>query len=94
MSGDVISSETAMKYGIVSLIITKENFKTFTNEFLHRISSKPRKSLEIIKKLVNSEISQKKGITSERKEFYNLLDSENKKIGIESFLSKIKPNWK
>ena len=62
--------------------------------FLHRISSKPRKSLEIIKKLVNSEISQKKGITLERKEFYNLLDSENKIIGIESFLSKIKPNWK
>ena len=94
MSGDIISSETAMKYGIVSLIVTKENFKTFTNEFLDRISSKPKKSLEIIKKLVNSEISQKKGITLERKEFYNLLDSENKKIGINSFLSKTKPNWK
>ena len=38
MSGDIISSETAMKHGIVSLIVTKENFKTFTNEFLDRIS--------------------------------------------------------
>ena len=94
MSGDIISSKTAMKYGIVSLIVTKENFKTFTNEFLDRISSKPKKSLEIIKKLVNSEISQKKGIILERKEFFNLLDSENKKIGINSFLSKTKPNWK
>ena len=93
MSGDIISSKTAMKYGIVSLIVTKENFKTFTNEFLDRISSKPKKSLEIIKKLVNSEISQKR-YDFERKEFYNLLDSENKKIGINSFLGKTKPNWK
>ena len=48
----------------------------------------------MIKKLVNSEISQKKGIILERKKFFNLLDSENKKIGINSFLSKTKPNWK
>ena len=94
MTGDIINSETAFKYGIVSLIVPKENFKTFTDEFLDKISSKPRKSLEIIKKLVNSEISQKKGIILERKEFFNLLDSENKKIGINSFLSKTKPNWK
>ena len=94
MTGDIINSETAFKYGIVSLIVPKENFKTFTNEFLDKISSKPRKSLEIIKKLVNSEISQKKGLILERKEFFNLLDSENKKIGINSFLSKTKPNWK
>ena len=94
MTGDIINSETALKYGIVSLIVPKENFKTFTNEFLDKISSKPRKSLEIIKRLVNSEISQKKGMILERKEFINLLDSENKKIGINSFLSKTKPNWK
>ena len=94
MTGDIINSETALKYGIVSLIVPKENFKTFTNEFLDKISSKPRKSLEIIKRLVNSEISQKKGMILERKEFIKLLDSENKKIGINSFLSKTKPNWK
>ena len=94
MTGDIINSDTAFKYGIVSLIVPKENFKNFINEFLEKISSKPRKSLEIIKKLINSEISQKKGMILERKEFFNLLDSENKKIGINSFLSKTKPNWK
>ena len=94
MSGDIIDSETAFKYGIVSLIVSKVNFKNYIKEFLNKISSKPRKSLEKIKKLVNSEISQKKGVILERKEFFNLLDSENKKIGINSFLSKTKPNWK
>ena len=33
------------------------------------------------------------GLEKERKSFYKLLDSENGKEGISSFLNKIKPNW-
>ena len=35
-----------------------------------------------------------KGLNEERKSFYNLLNSENTKEGISSFLNKKKPNWK
>ena len=94
MSGEIIDAETAMKYGIVSQIIPKESFKEFTLNFLNKISSKPKKSLQIIKNLVNSEDNLKKSLIKERQEFYKLLDSENKKIGIKSFLNKTKPNWK
>ena len=83
-----------MKYGIVSQIAPKENFKDFINNFLNKISSKPKKSLQVIKNLVNSEENLKKTLKKERNEFYKLLDSDNKKIGIESFLNKTKPNWK
>jgi len=94
MSGEIIDAETAMKYGIVSQIIPKENFKEFTLNFLNTISSKPKKSLQVIKYLVNSEDNLKKSLIKERQEFYKLLDSENKKIGIKSFINKTKPNWK
>ncbi len=94
MSGEIIDAETAMKYGIVSQIIPKENFQEFTLNFLNTISSKPKKSLQVIKYLVNSEDNLKKSLIKERQEFYKLLDSENKKIGIKSFLNKTKPNWK
>tara|TARA_Y100000768_G_scaffold236277_1_gene178675 strand:- start:145 stop:762 length:618 start_codon:yes stop_codon:yes gene_type:complete len=94
MSGEIINAETAMKYGIVSQIVPKDNFKDFTINFLDKISSKPRKSLQIIKNLVNSEENLKQTLKKERNEFYKLLDSENKKIGIKSFLNKTKPNWK
>ena len=94
MSGEIIDAETAMKYGIVSQVIPKENFKEFTLNFLNTISSKPKKSLQVIKNLVNSEDNLKKSLIKERQEFYKLLDSENKKIGIKSFLNKTKPNWK
>ena len=94
MSGEIIGAETAMMYGIVSQIVPKENFKEFIINFLNKISSKPKKSLQIIKNLVNSEDKLKKSLKKERQEFYKLLDSENKKIGIKSFLNKTKPNWK
>ena len=69
-------------------------FKDFIINFLNKISSKPKKSLQIIKNLINSEENLKKSLKKERQEFFKLLDSDNKKIGIKSFLSKTKPNWK
>ncbi len=93
MSGDIIDAETAMKFGIVSQIVPKENFNDFIVEFLKKISSKPKKSLQIIKKLVNLEENSKGALQKERKEFYKLLDSKNKKIGIKSFLLKKTPIW-
>ena len=34
------------------------------------------------------------GLEEERKSFYNLLDHENAKIGINAFLKKTKADWK
>ena len=93
MSGDIIDAETAMKFGIVSQIIPKENFNDFMIKFLIKIPSKPKKSLQIIKKLVNLETNLKNALQKERQEFYKLLDSKNKKIGIKSFLLKKTPIW-
>ena len=80
--------------GIVSEIVPSEIFKSFTIRFLENISSKPRNTLIIIKKLINKSETYQTAIQQERKEFYKLLDGKNKKIGIESFLNKSKPRWK
>ena len=47
-----------------------------------------------IKKLMNLDKELNQNIKKERNSFYKLLDGKNKKIGIESFLNKIKPVWK
>ena len=49
--------------------------------------------LQIIKKLVNLETNLKNALQKERQEFYKLLDSKNKKIGIKSFILKKIPVW-
>tara|TARA_B100001093_G_C26626226_1_gene926862 strand:+ start:90 stop:854 length:765 start_codon:yes stop_codon:yes gene_type:complete len=94
MSGDIISSTRAYEMGIVSKIIPKNEFKENSIKFAKIISEKPLSSLLEIKKLIKLNKNLVQGIKDERKSFYKLLNSKNKKIGIKSFLNKIKPKWK
>ena len=94
MSGDIITSQQAYDFGIVSKVINKIDFKKTSLEFAKKISEKPKSSLIEIKKLMNLDKKLTQNIKKERNSFYKLLDSQNKEIGIESFLNKIKPVWK
>ena len=94
MSGNRINSNQAYEMGIVSKIIDKDNFKELSLEFAKKISEKPKSSLIELKKLISVDKKINKNIKKERKSFYELLDSDNKKIGIKSFFNKTKPIWK
>tara|TARA_B100000963_G_scaffold360728_1_gene392760 strand:+ start:2626 stop:3384 length:759 start_codon:yes stop_codon:yes gene_type:complete len=93
MSGEIIDAEKAMKFGLISKIIESENFTLKVEEYLKNIASKPKQSLIILKRLINSNNSIEKGLKIERKEFYKLLDTDSKKTGINSFLNKTKPHF-
>mgnify|MGYP001284059526 CR=1 FL=1 len=93
MSGKIITSQRAYELGIVSEVIEQENFENISIAFAKKISEKPKSSLMEIKKLINQDKQLTKDIKEERKSFYKLLDSKNKKIGIKSFLNKTTPNW-
>lgn len=94
MTGDIITSTTAFELGIVNRVISKDQFKQTSMEIVKKISKQPKSSLVFIKHLTLEGKIIKRDIKKTRKIFYKLLDSENKKIGIESFFKKIKPIWK
>ena len=83
-------SQQAQNMGIVSVVLKADEFKTGAMKILTSLSEKPLSSLIEIKRLINKDASLK----DERQTFYKLLDSDNKKIGIDSFLNKKKPEWK
>ena len=93
MTGEIISSQRAYELGIVSALIDEDKFEKNSEEIIKKISSKPRSSLVEIKKLISKDEVLHKNLIIERNVFYNLLDSENKKIGIKSFFEKTNPNW-
>ena len=93
MSGEIISSMQAYEFGMVSRVISKDKFKEESIKIAKKISEKPKSSLVEIKKLMNLDKKIYSDIKKERQAFYKLLDSKNKKIGIESFLNKTSPNW-
>ena len=57
-------------------------------------AEKPKSSLIEIKKLISNNQLLDQGLGEERQSFYNLLDHENSKIGINAFLNKAKADWK
>ena len=94
MSGDLISAQRGYELGFISKVIEKNNFKTESYKILKNIASKPKSSLIEIKRLTKIGNDIKNNLSEERKTFYKLLNSENKKIGIDAFIKKIKPIWK
>ena len=90
MTAEMITAQQAQNMGIVSVVLKADEFKTGAMKILKSLSEKPLSSLIEIKRLINKDASLK----DERQTFYKILDSDNKKIGIESFLNKTKPVWK
>ena len=94
MSGEIISGTKAYELGLVSVLLDKVNFLEEVIKIANQIAEKPKSSLIEIKKLISNNYLLEKGLHEERKSFYNLLNSENTKEGISSFLNKKKPTWK
>ena len=94
MSGEIISGTKAYELGLVSILLDKVNFFEEVLKVANQIAEKPKSSLIEIKKLISNNYLPEKGFDDERKSFYSLLNSENTKEGIFSFLNKKKPTWK
>ena len=94
MTGEIISGQRAYELGLVNVLLEKNNFSIEAIKFASKISQKPKSGLIEIKKLISSNYLLEKGLEYERKSFYALLNSENAKEGISSFLNKKKPIWK
>ena len=94
MSGEIITGQRAYELGLVSVLLEKNNFYEEAKKVARKIADKPKSSLIEIKKLISNSGLIEQGLEEERKSFYNLLDHENAKIGINAFLKKTKADWK
>ena len=90
----MISANRAYELGLVSILLEKNNFFEESKKVAKKIAEKPKSSLIEIKKLISKNEFIEKGLKTERESFYNLLDHENAKIGIDAFLKKTKADWK
>jgi len=94
MTGETITAQRAYELGFVSMLLNENNFSLAVIKFVKAIAEKPKSSLIEIKRLISKNYPQEKDLKEERKSFYSVLNSENAKEGILSFLSKKKPTWK
>ncbi len=94
MTGEIISGQRAYELGFVSILLEKDNFSMEAIKAANKIAKQPKSSLIEIKKLISNNLNIENNLKQERNIFYELLNSENAKIGINAFLNKLKPEWK
>ena len=96
LTGRTFSAQEAKELGLVNRITNSDNLMELTTQIAQEISQKPLDSIIATKELIKKSIwlSIEEGLSYEKKLFYDLVNSEDGKEGLRSFVEKRKPNFK
>ncbi len=96
LTGDFISAEDAMQWGLVSKIVPNEFLLDEAKSLAKKIASKAPIAIKMAKEsiLKSFDTTMEVGLEMERKNFYTLFATEDQKEGMRAFIEKRKPQWK
>ncbi|HEX9446312.1 MAG TPA: enoyl-CoA hydratase-related protein [Candidatus Binatia bacterium] len=96
LCGETIEAEEARRLGLVNKVVPVEFLLEEAKEIAGKIAAKPplavRFAKEAIQKALNTTLDE--GLEYERKSFYLLFSSEDRREGMKAFLEKRKPEFK
>lgn len=94
-TGERISADSALKYGVINRIVAPELLMEETMKFAGKLAKQPPLSLRLIKDSVNKAVdaSLYEGMQYERKNFYLLFATQDQKEGMNAFIEKRKPDY-
>ena len=95
LTGDMISSETALSCGLVNAVTTPDNLNSVTMSLAENIARKSPYTTKVAKRAVRASLDLPftDGVLAERSEFVALFDTEDKEIGVQAFLDKSDAKW-
>ena len=96
LTGDAISATEAERLGLVNRVLPVELFLEEAKNIARKIAAKPvlaiKAAKEAVLKAANAPLDE--GLDYERKSFYLLFASEDRREGMRAFLEKRKPDFK
>ncbi len=94
-TGERISADSALKYGVINRIVAPELLMEETMKFAGKLAKQPPLSLRLIKDSVNKAVDSSlyEGMQYERKNFYLLFATQDQKEGMNAFIEKRKPDY-
>lgn len=95
-TGERISANEALKYGVINKIVAPELLMEECMKFANKLAKQPPLSLRLIKDSVNKAVDSSlfEGMQYERKNFYLLFSTQDQKEGMNAFVEKRKPDYK
>ncbi len=95
MTGEMIDSEDALKWGLVNHVVEPEQLYQFTMNLAKIIGSKSTHTLKVAKKTIRTALSTglEQGVAIEAEAFASLFDSEDKEIGVAAFIGRHQAKW-
>lgn len=95
-TGERISANEALKYGVINKIVAPELLMEEVMKFANKLTKQPPLSLRLIKDSVNKAVDSSlfEGMQYERKNFYLLFSTQDQKEGMNAFVEKRKPDYK
>lgn len=95
LTGRTIDAQEAFALGLVSKVVPAAEYLEEAKRVAREIASKSPIAVRAAKEAVLAALSGlEQGLAFERKSFYLLFDTEDKKEGMQAFLEKRKPQWK
>ena len=95
LTGEMIDAEQAEKIGLVNQVCANEELYDITMNMANIIASKSVFIAKAAKRTIRASLNHSldQGIAIEAEEFAKLFDSNDKVEGVNSFMSRTKPNW-
>ncbi len=95
MTGEMIDSEDALKWGLVNHVVEPEQLYQFTMNLAKIIGGKSTHTLKVAKKTIRTALSTglEQGVAIEAEAFASLFDSEDKEIGVSAFIGRHQAKW-
>ncbi len=96
LTGRFITAHEAHRFGLVSRVVPKENFRESALKLAHEMAARAPIALRLAKEAVlkAAETSLSEGLEYERKLFYMLFATEDQKEGMAAFLEKRKADYR
>ena len=96
MSGETVSGEEAGRIGLADAVASREDLDAEVTDFALRLAAKPPLGLKRIKEVINRGMNcdLQAGLKIEQEALGFLLQTEDFREGIASFLEKREPQWK